>query len=59
MQQSNYEDIHILLNFMLDIEKERKNDLLQLKILKDLNLYHEKKLTIESSELLKNDSSTY
>ena len=59
LQQSNYEDIHILLNFMLDIEKERKNDLLQLKILKDLNLYHEKKLTIESSELLKNDSSTY
>lgn len=59
LQQLNYDDVPILLNFMSDIEKERKNDLLQLEILKDLNLYHEKELTIESSGLLNNDFSTY
>lgn len=47
-----YDNVPIILNFLLNFSEEKGDEALQLKVLSDLNKYHEKGLDLENSELL-------
>lgn len=52
LSHSEYDNIPVILHFLLDFAKEKNNPSLQFKIYADLNQYHEKTLTFERRELL-------
>ena len=52
LSHSEYDNIPVILHFLLDFAKEKDNPSLKLKIYADLNKYYEKTLTFERSELL-------
>lgn len=53
LNKSSYDNVPIILNFILDFVQEKNDQSLLIKVLLDLNKYHENNLTSTNSELLK------